>query len=88
MDVMKTYLNWASVIAAGLTAALWFVSASSWMNVYVDDQRAARSDRMVFRKNGRQIDLVETTATQSRWSGYAAFVTGLAVLFQALGMVI
>jgi hypothetical protein len=83
---MKTYLTWASVVAAGLAAVLWFVSASSLMNVYVDDQKVARSDRMVFRKGGHQIDLVGTTERQSNWSGYAAVVTGVAALLQALGM--
>lgn len=83
---MKDLLTWASVVCAGLAAILWFFSASKWMNVYADEQKEARSDRMVFIKNGRRVDLVGTTANQSCWSGYAAIVTGIAVLLQAVGM--
>lgn len=83
---MKDLITWASVALAGVAAALWFVSASRWMNNYVDEQKEPRSDRMVFTKNGRQVDLVGTAANQSRWSSYAAIVTGIAVLLQALAM--
>jgi hypothetical protein len=41
---------------------------------------------MVYRKGERQVDLVGTTQAQSRWSGYAAVITGIAVLLEALGM--
>lgn len=57
-----------------------------WRNNYVDEQTQARSDRMLFTKNGRKVDLVGTFANQSRWSSYAAAVTEVAVLLQALGM--
>ncbi|SEN59373.1 hypothetical protein SAMN05443254_109268 [Bradyrhizobium sp. OK095] len=83
---MKELLTWTSVVLAGIAAVLWFASASNWMNNYVDEQTETRADRMVFLKNGRKVDLVGTTANQSRWSGYAAIVTGIAVLLQALGM--
>ncbi|WP_334520751.1 hypothetical protein [Bradyrhizobium sp. AZCC 2230] len=83
---MKDLLTWASVISAGSAAILWFISASPWMNNYVDDQTRPRADRMVFLRNGRKVDLVGTTANQSRWSAYAAAVTGIAVLLQGVGM--
>ncbi|MHC4043575.1 hypothetical protein [Bradyrhizobium sp. 23AC] len=83
---MKDLLTWASVFLAGVAAILWFVSASNWMNVYADEQMEARSDRMLYIRNGRKVDLVGTTANQSRWSSFAAVITGIAVLLQALAM--
>ncbi len=84
MKAFLICLAWASVFAAGASAILWFISASKWMNEYADDQKEARSDRMIFTKNGRKIDLVGTTANQSRWSAYAAIATGIVVLLQAI----
>ncbi|WOH70661.1 hypothetical protein RX330_20400 [Bradyrhizobium sp. NDS-1] len=84
MKAFLTCLTWASVIVAGASAILWFISASKWMNEYADDQKETRSDRMIFTRNGRKIDLVGTTANQSRWSAYAAIATGIVVLLQAI----
>jgi hypothetical protein len=86
MTSFKAVFNGISAAAALASAGLWFGAAKIRILVWDDRQSAAKvSDARIIVDD---IDFFATVAEQAKWNRWAALVTGIAAVCQALALVL
>jgi hypothetical protein len=84
MPILETILSWAAIAAGFISAGLWY--RASGAVVLKGDPRSS-GGFFTGTKDGTQVDVYSTVVEGSRLNKHAAIATAVAILLQALAVV-
>jgi len=85
---MKTNMLWASAISGLIAAVLWFIATVIKVD-YKDIVKNGFTEAAITEnENGRKADVLRTAKLQTAWNRWAAFVTGVSMLAQAISLML